>query len=211
MTHDYQGNSKRSRDQAGEKAQEEKKPLEPVITGKVIQKKPSLGSKFKTVVFGGEFRSAAHYVVGDVLLPAFRNLLVDGVTKGMERVVYGDSPRSPRRPGFQSYGGRVQYSSPISQRPATLPARLPDQPLRQMRREPNDLVLSSRQEAETVLERLVDVIDQYGTASLADLYELTGLPASPIDNKWGWTYLRNAEVRQIREGYLLDLPPVEEI
>ena len=44
-----------------------------------------------------------------------------------------------------------------------------------------------------------------------DLYDLTGLPSAHVDNKWGWTYLTNTEIRQIRDGYLLDLPPMEEI
>ena len=73
------------------------------------------------------------------------------------------------------------------------------------------MILASREEAELVLERLLDIISKYEVASLADLYDLTGLPSSHVDNKWGWTYLNNTEIRQVRDGYLLDLPPLEEI
>jgi hypothetical protein len=62
-----------------------------------------------------------------------------------------------------------------------------------------------------VLERLSDIIEQYAVASLADLHELAGIPTTHVDNKWGWESLRFAEIRQIREGYLLDLPPAEAI
>ena len=111
-----------------------------------------------------------------------------------------------------NYGSRVQYNSPVRRDRAYLPDQAPARPLgRQVRRETNDLVLTSREEAELVLERLTDIIDKYGVASLADLYDLTGLPTSHVDNKWGWTYLNNTEIRQVRDGYLLDLPPVEEI
>lgn len=58
-----------------------------------------------------------------------------------------------------------------------------------------------------VLERLNDIIDRYEVASVADLHELVGLPTTHVDNKWGWENVRYAEVRQIREGFLLDLPP----
>jgi len=62
-----------------------------------------------------------------------------------------------------------------------------------------------------VVERLTDVVDMYEVVSVADMYDLLGLPSTPIDNKWGWTHLPNIEVRQTRDGYKISMPPVEEI
>jgi len=203
---DYQSNSHKSKE---EKATTPDKKVEKVTTGVVVEKKPTLGQKFKNLFFGGEFRGASKYIAGDVLLPAFRNLLVDATTKGVERVVYGETMQSRRR--SVDYGPRVQYNNPLSMQRDR--ARLPDQPIRsrQPRRDLNDFVLASREDAALVLERLIDILDKYEVASVADLYDLTGLPSSHVDNKWGWTYLNNAEIRQVRNGYLLDLPPTEEI
>ncbi len=203
---DYQSNSHKSKE---EKATTPDKKVEKVTTGVVVEKKPTLGEKFKKLFFGGEFRGASKYIAADVLLPAFRNLLVDATTKGVERVVYGESAQTRRRP--VDYGTRVQYNNPLSMQRDR--ARLPDQPIRsrQPRRDLNDFVLASREDAALVLERLIDILDKYEVASVADLYDLTGLPSSHVDNKWGWTYLNNAEIRQVRNGYLLDLPPTEEI
>lgn len=210
---DYQGNSNKDKGKQVAPETEETKVVEKVVTGTVVQKKPSLGQKFKTIFFGGEFRGATRYVAADVLLPAFRNLVVDAITKGVERTVYGESSR-PRRPGFGGgYGSRVQYHSPIM-RPESRMARLPDQGPRtqtQGARESNSLILASRDEAELVLERLIDIIDKYEQASLADLYDLTGLPSAHIDQKWGWYNLNATEIRQVREGWLLDLPRQEEL
>jgi hypothetical protein len=69
----------------------------------------------------------------------------------------------------------------------------------------------SREEAENVIERLGDIIDVYKVATVADLHSLCDLPSTYIDNKWGWQALNYASVRQIREGFLLDLPPAEPI
>lgn len=203
---DYQGNSHKGKEKAI--AREEKK-IEKVVTGEVIKQKRSFGQKFKAVFFGGEFRSASKYIAADVLFPAIRNLIVDATTKGVERVVYGESAAQRRR--TPSYGSRIQYNNPIRRERAYLPDQPSHSLLRQARRDTNDLVLASREEAGLVLERLIDIVDKYGVASLADLYDLTGLPSSHIDNKWGWTYLNNTEIRQVRDGYLLDLPPTEEI
>lgn len=206
MPHNYAGNTNKDKEQ--KVAPEEEKVVQKVTTGTVVKKKQPLGQRFKAIFFGGDSKSAARYVAADVLLPAIKNLLVDTTTKGVERLVYGDS-RPTRRPGFD-YRSRVQYNSPLMRSdPRT--GRLPDQGPRMTRRETSDLVLASREEADLVLERLLDILDKYDVASVADLYELTGLPTSHVDNKWGWTQLHNTEVRQVRDGWLLNLPPAEEI
>lgn len=207
MPHDYTGNTNKDKIKRQEKDDEEKV-IEKVVTGEVIKKKPPLGQRFKTIFFGGDSRGAARYIAADVLLPAIRNLLVDATTKGVERMVYGES-RPNRRPGYD-YRSRVQYHSPLI-RPDIRSGRLPDQGPRITRRETSDLVLASREEAELVLERLIDILDKYEVVSVADLYDLTGLPSSHVDNKWGWTHLHTTEIRQVREGFLLNLPPAEEI
>ena len=92
--------------------------------------------------------------------------------------------------------------------------RLPDQPpggYRQNRREANDIVFSSKEDAEQSLETLLNCVEMYGVTSLADLYELVGLPQAHIDQKWGWNNLTPNSIKQIRDGWLLELPPIEEI
>jgi hypothetical protein len=70
-------------------------------------------------------------------------------------------------------------------------------------------VLDQRAEAEEVIDRLFDVVSRYGSASVADLYELVGLDSTHTDHKWGWEELTGAGVSRIRGGYLLDLPEPE--
>lgn len=70
----------------------------------------------------------------------------------------------------------------------------------------DEVVLTSRTEAEEVIDRLFEVVSRYGTATVADLYELVGITGTHTDNKWGWTDLRGAGVSRVRGGYLLDLP-----
>lgn len=199
---DYASNAHRQKEPPPEKV------VEQVVTGEVIVRKKTFGQKFKSIFFGGDAKSALRYLAADVFLPTIRNLVVDATTKGMERMVYGESAQRRRAP--ISYGSRVQYNAPVRRDRAYLPDQA-NRPLRPVRRDTNDMVLSTREEAELVLERLLDIIDKYQVASLADLYDLTGLPTSSIDNKWGWTYLNNTEIRQVRDGFLLDLPPADEI
>ena len=207
---DYQGNPNKDKEPKPEKV------IVKVVTGEVIQKPRSIGRKFKDIFLGGDLKSSARYVAGDVILPAIRDMIWDTISNGSKRIIYGESMQRRGRP--TEYRPRVQYSNPIN--PAYRSMRdprerpyLPDQPhpARREKREHNDIVLTQREDAELVVERLIDIIDKYEVASLADLYDLLGWNTSPIDNKWGWTYLGNVEVRQVRDGYLIDLPPLEAV
>lgn len=208
---DYQGNANKDK----EPGSKQEKVVEKVVTGDAVLVPKGIGWKFRHIFLGGTAKQAARYVTGEVLLPALRNLVFDVVSKGSERFIFGES--SYRRPPPQEYGTRIQYNNPL-RRPGPAmsqrlqPARLPDQyRSRPARRDTNDIVLATREEAELVVERLIDILDKYDVASMADLLDLLGLETQPIDNKWGWTYLNNVEVRQIRDGYLIDLPALEEI
>lgn len=186
------------------------KDLKQVVTAEVVEKKKSLGSKFKSLFFGGEIKSAGRYVVSDVVIPAMRDAVVDTFTMGIERVVYGE-PRSRRR-GMYS-GGNVSYNRPVNRGRSTM---LPDQPPRRQpsrvtRRESNDFLIASREEASLVLDTMIECISKYEVVSRADLLELLGHPMATVDRKWGWFSLEDANIRQTREGYLLELPPMEEI
>lgn len=208
---DYQSNSHKNKEQTAKEIVEKKK-VEKVISGEVVQKNKPIRQRFRAIFFGGDFKRTMAYIAAEVLLPSARNLIVDATTKGIERAVYGESIQR-RRP--LDSRPRIQYNSPINRlRDPRDRAYLPDQPpiaVNRDRYDFRDIILSSREEAELVLERLSDIIDQYEVASLADLYDLVGLPTSHIDNKWGWSYLTGAAVRQVREGYLLDLPAVTPI
>ena len=198
----------------GEKKKAPEKNIEKVVTGEVTKKPKSAGRRAKDVIFGEEFKAAAHYVMNEVLIPAVRNLIVDTTTKGIERVIYGEN--SPRRSSALGQS-RYSYNAPVNRggQQQRRGGNLPDQSTRfsTNRRKHNvdDILLTSRQEAETVVERLLDIIDTYDCASVADLYELVGFPSSYIDNQWGWFFMHPVNIRQVREGYLIDLPPVEPI
>lgn len=201
---DYQGNSKKDRSR-----QAPEKKIEKVVVGEVaVQKKP-LGRKIKDVFVEADFKTVFRYVAVDVLLPAAKNMIWDAGSKGLERTLFGD--RAIRGRNFGP-GPRVSYNNPIYRdREYRDPRTSPPGPTRVPRQSRNDFILTSREEANLVLERMNDIIDTYEVVSVADLNDLVGFPTSHIDNKWGWYTLGDVAVRQIREGYLIDLPPVEPI
>lgn len=207
---EFPGNSRKEQATRPSPPKAEKPKAEKVVKSEAKVVKKSFSSRFRDTFLGGEFRSARSYILTDVFLPALRNLVVDATSKGIERLIYGDAvrrrPQDPGRP-------RVQYHSPTSRYSPRPGPMLPDQPplSRRPARGAEDIVLVSREEAELVVERLTDIIDTYDVATVGDLYDLVGLPTTYIDNKWGWTSLNYADVKQVREGYLIDLPQAEPI
>lgn len=208
---DYQGNSKKDK----ESSLVPPKNIEKVIINDVIVQKKGLGRKFRDLFIEADLKTVIRYVASDVLLPAARNMILDASTKGIERMLYGDSTIRRRNLGS---GPRITYNNPInrgyrdSPRESILRYAPPtsSEP-RTSRYNRNDFILSSREEGELVLERMNDIIDKYEIASVADLNDLVGLPTTHIDNKWGWSNLSDVQIRQIREGYLIDFPQAEPI
>lgn len=68
-------------------------------------------------------------------------------------------------------------------------------------------IFDSWSDAHRVLDALNDIIDKYGYASVADLYDLSDMPPRNYkDNEYGWTTIKNADVFRIRDGYTISLP-----
>jgi hypothetical protein len=208
---DYQANSKKVKGEVEKKAAKPEKKIEKVTVGQVIVKKKSLGQKIKDVFIEADFRSVTRYVVSEVMIPAARNMIVDASTKGVERMMYGDRAYQRRGPGMGQ--PRITYNSPVNRGEYRNPlTRPPSQSgLSHPRAGRNDFILTSREEAFQVLESMNDIIEMYEAVSVADLNELVGFPSSYVDQKWGWTYLGNAQVRPVRDGFMIDLPPAESI
>lgn len=212
---DYQEKSKKAKAEGDAEAEEPKKEVKKVVSGNAVVKKPSLGTKFKNVFFGGDFKASMTYVTADIVLPAARNMVADAFKGAVDRVIYGETRTRSRMPDYRP---RYNYQNPLSRvmvDPRLAPnGHLPDQPpiMRNMSsRTSSEIILPSREDAQNVLEGLDDIISQYDQASLADLYELCGLPSEHTDNKRGWTYVKNAEIAQVRDGYLVRLPPMVDL
>jgi len=200
--HEFPPNSDKSK--LGET---EEKNIKQVTSAPAIRRKKGIGKQFKGIFFGGDARTAYQYVVYEVLIPGAKEMLLDGVREGMEKLVLGQSRRQRNAPPSGPMG-YVNYRGYQRQMGAPAPARTMS-PRARARHNFDEIVLETRQEGEDVLERLYDLVEQYGSASVSDLLELVGIAATHTDQKWGWEELRGAAVSRIRGGYLLDLPDPE--
>ena len=71
----------------------------------------------------------------------------------------------------------------------------------------NQVHFGSRKEAANVLNRLADILDQYGTVTVADFYDETGLKVPcDSDTRYGWKDIDDAYVVKVRSGWHISLP-----
>lgn len=214
MKDEFPANSQRSKTKPGPAPQAEPRKVERVTSVEAVQRKRGLGKRLKETFVGGDAKTAASYVAVAVVVPAIRDLVAESFHSWIDQVIMGDEKPGRRRGGVPTgYAGvghvnyqRMSSGPPQSQAPG--PGRMLSRASR-TRHDFNDIVIQHRPEAEEVVSRLFDLLERYGSAEVADLYELTGIASSHTDHKWGWTDLRGARVRPIRggkDGYLLELP-----
>ena len=197
---DYKPNSNRYKKEQSNALAERKK-IEKVVTGKVKTKKKSEISKLKDTFISEDVSNVKSYIVMDVLIPAAKKAISDIVRDGIDMILYGDTHRgrsssSASYVSYRSYSDRDRRDNRYeSSRSRTI-------------YEPDDIILESRVEAEEVLERMNELLDNYGIVSVADLYDLVGKSCDYTANRYGWTNIRNAEPVRVRDGYLLKMPKV---
>jgi hypothetical protein len=76
----------------------------------------------------------------------------------------------------------------------------------------DDILFETRAEAQEVLNSLNDIIEEYGSASIADFYDLCGVTEQYTDHKYGWTNVSKASIESVRGGYfILVLPKARQI
>lgn len=208
---DFPSNS--HKDKVKCETKDEPKKVNKVITGTVVKRKKSLGKRFIETFVGEDIGNVKDYIIHDVLIPSGKDVITD-IVKGIvdtvqgtiEVALYGERKRSSsNRDRGRSYVSYNNYSSRDRDRDKREDRR--DISARgRARHNFDEIVLTSRGEAEEVLSHLVDLTIDYGQATVSDLYDLVGITEAFTDNKYGWKDLSSASTSRIREGYVLNLP-----
>ena len=176
----------------------ERKEITPVTKARV--KRESTAKKVVGEIIREDAKSVGETVLWDVIIPTVKNLISDTVTHGIESMLYGGDTRPSRsRSGYSDYSG---YSRPKDRRDRSSERR-PSRSARHAEPDRNEIIFDTRSDANDVIDRMSDLIDQYGQVSLADLNALIGASSNFIDDNWGWTDMGSFNVRQVRDGFML--------
>jgi len=184
------------------------KKVEKIVTGKVVQKKKGLAQKIAETFIGDDIGSASNFVLFEVIIPATKNMIREGVSEGVERLLFGEvRGRRPQSGGIAGRSNYVSYDRYSSSQSKPAPSREISRRGRASH-DFSEIVLDSRGEVEAVIDNMLELINDYGVATLSDLYDLVGITGNFMDRKWGWTNLDDATATRVRNGngYLLNIP-----
>ena len=198
----YKPNSHKS------KANAERQKLDKVVGGTAKVKKKGATRKFTDAFISEDASNVKSYIFSDVLVPAAKKLVSDIVKDGIEMILYGSTGSRDKR--YSTFRGDYVSYDKYSRRGD-------ERRYREERSSRNgysydDIVLETKGDAEAVLDRLSELIDTYGQATVLDLYDIVGITGRYTDDKYGWMSIRNADSVRVRDGYLLRLPkalPIE--
>lgn len=189
-------NSHKSRNE--KKEAPEGKRVEKVIHGKAKVKKNNT-RKLSDVFISEDVGNVKNYILMDVIVPSIKKALYELVVGTLDMTLYGGRGNG-RRPtadkvSFRDYNSVSHRDERSYSSNRTASGYSYD-----------DIVVDTRGEAETVLMRLDEVMEEYDCVRVADLYDLVGVTGNYTDNRYGWTNIRNAEVVKVRDGYKIKMP-----
>ena len=206
------------------------KKVDIVVKGQVSKVKKTTGQKISETFLGDNLKNAMRYVIDKVLIPTAKSTISDLAGMGgdvirmtVDRMMYGENIENIIR-GRRSTGPRINYTGysartkipndtryfaennnmPRTQQQVQQNPQITT--LKRVRQNFDDIVMESRTDAEEVLTRLLDFIDNYGIVSIAEFYDMIGFETSYADFKYGWEELGQAVVTRVRDGYVLHLP-----
>lgn len=198
---------------------------ESVVNGPVRTRREPLGRKiFDTFFSDAESAdSIKSYIIFEKVIPAMKDTATD-IWQSIPDFLFGTGGYSAsRRSSRRSYDAyyvqpRTNAANRYSSQTVRQTARSNDMEeyLRNRRAHGSadyrDIVFESRMDAQEVLDKLIDALDQYEVVSLVDLYSAVGITSKFTDDKFGWDSLDGSRILRARGGgYTLDLPPLKAI
>lgn len=176
----------------------------PIAKGRL--KKDGTAKKVAKSMIKVDGHQIKDFVFGEVLIPTIKDAVYKIVTNGLSMVLFDrvDGSRGSRS-GLSgtriSYSGYYRGDNPPresrSDRYSRRESFVPD----------GQIVYTTRQEAEDIIDGMADIIDQYGQVSIADMYDLSDVSAPPHTyNRYGWRTTRDFYTRHTSDGWVIVTP-----
>lgn len=177
----------------------EGKRAEKIVHGKVKTKKNEV-RKWTDVFISEDVANVKSYIVMDVIVPSIKKAIYDLIVGTLDMSLYGGRGGG-KRPTADKVSYRTDYNS-VSRRDE----RSYGGTRTTSGYSYDDIVLETRGEAESVISRMDEIMEEYDQVRVADLYDLVGITGDYTDNKYGWTNIHNARVVRTRDGYKIEMP-----
>lgn len=190
-------------------AQERSKIEKIQMRGEVKQKRNIAGEFIDAIVNESDGTPRTEYIYKKVIVPAISKTIFDicknvanAFLGGVELVLFGGRSASSRSSPSEGYRySYVDYTKPSYTNTSYQNTSPP-----KVKESPDSLLFDYEEDAKSTRDKMLDLIDACGRASIADLYAMLEKPSSYTDDNYGWDDLRTATIVNTRNGWLLRFP-----
>lgn len=170
-----------------------------VASGK--KKEVTFLDKFVTTFFEEDLDAVLEHIKKDVVIPYAKEITANIVTDSINMALYGDSRSTRSSSGRRSYN--PSYESAYNSRNRT--SHRTESRHRKSIYIP--IIVETRDDLLDVKDELESMLEEYGTISVADIYDTVDAKTEPTDNDWGWDSLRGFQAKILPDGrYEIRMP-----
>lgn len=189
------------------------------VSGGVILRKDSEPKNPVRRFFVEDGKTVLAHIFDNVIIPKIKQLISESFKTGVDDFLYGknNASRFTNNSGVVSYGSIYNRSGYVSVPTSSYATQAnPMMPQKQTSLfRVNDYLYAERGKAEAALTELQDILNRYGSVSVADYYEtidVTSENRDPMNQKWGWYSLDEACVIDAENGmYAIRFPKLQRI
>lgn len=165
--------------------------------GRAIRRKKTFIRSIAETLLGNGSENIGSYILYEVLAPTLKTMIKEAITGALDMAL-GGSPKSSSRPEREK--STINYGKFYSRGRDRFGL--------------DDIFFEHHDEAEEVLERMSDRLEDYETVSVAEYLDMCNIDSDTPKwtlNKWGWTSLKRARLTHTRFGYAILLPEPKEL
>ena len=181
--------------------------LDKVVTGNVTVKKRGFFKRFKKSMVSEDAENVGGYVIQDIIIPTVKDLIFDAARGALEMILWGNTSGRRGRKGNVPYNSLNEKSTYQYNGRTNISSREEKRSRRNYNYfDISEMVFDRRSDAEDVLYQLRMVLEEYPSVSVANFYDVLDMSAPYTAENYGWTDLKDADVRKCKGGYYLDVP-----
>lgn len=173
---------------------------------RTVKREKSMSRRIGEAFISTDRGSIKEHVIFDVVIPAIKSAVVDVISDGVNMLLYGEKKGKKAKDGRTAYGSFWASSVTEERRRESSSTTQKSSMGRYL-----EAAWESKEEANDVLDCLIEIKESYPAVTVADFFSLINdpdnFPIESIHSKWGWKTLAGVEVVKVSGGlWGLSLP-----
>ena len=200
-------NSNKSKMEKKQSKPQEKR-IEPVVTGEVQIKKKGFLKRFRGSMISEDAHGIGEYIIKEIVLPTVKDLIYNSACGALDIALFGKTSRRSGRRNipYNSLNDGVRYryngsSNLLKRNERPNQASAPEDWF-----DVRNMGFKELRDAKKSLGKLMIILEEYPTASVADFYSTLNKTAPYTAENYGWSDLSEVDIYPCEGWFYIDFP-----